>query len=72
MPLDPLTTDLHLQRLIAGGVFIASMVIAFAFLFITRFITRKYLTGVSGAGVSGTDVSGTDVSGTDVSGTGVS
>ncbi len=62
MPLDPLTTDLHLQRLIAGGVFVASMVIAFAFLFITRFITRKYLTGVSGAGVSGTDVSGTGVS----------
>ena len=52
MPLDPLTTDLQAQRLIAGGVFVASMVIAFAFLFITRFITRKYLTGVSGTGVS--------------------
>ena len=48
MPLDPLTTDLHLQRLIAGGVFIATVVIAFVFFGITRFVTRKYLTGVSG------------------------
>ena len=57
MPLDPLTTDLHAQRLIAGGVFVASMVIAFAFLFITRFITRKYLTGVSEAGTIETGIS---------------
>ena len=57
MPLDPLTTDLHAQRLIAGGVFVASVVIAFAFLFITRFITRKYLTGVSEAGIIETGIS---------------
>ena len=48
MPLDPLTTDLYLQRWIAGGVFVASMVIAFVFLGITRFVSRRSLTGTSG------------------------
>ncbi|MCY4582876.1 MAG: mechanosensitive ion channel family protein [Chloroflexi bacterium] len=48
MPLDPLTTDLHAQRLIAGGVLLVSLLVAFIFYFVTRFVTRKYLTGVSG------------------------
>ena len=48
MPLDPLTTDLHLQRLIAGSVLVGSLIVAFIFYLVTRFITRKYLTGASG------------------------
>ncbi len=47
MPLDPLTTDLGLQRLIAGGIFVASVVFSFVFVCITRFVTRKYLVGSS-------------------------
>ncbi|MDE2836033.1 MAG: mechanosensitive ion channel [Chloroflexota bacterium] len=48
MPLDPLTTDPHLQRFVAGGVLVGSLLAAFTFYLVTRFITRKYLTGASG------------------------
>ncbi len=48
MPLDPLTTDLHLQRLIAGSILVGSLIVAFIFYLVTRFITRKYLTSGSG------------------------
>ena len=40
MPLDPLTTDPDLQRLIAGSVFVGSVVVAFIFYFVMRFISR--------------------------------
>ena len=48
MPLDPLTTDLQVQRLIAGSVLVGSLIAAFVFYLVTRFITRKYLVGASG------------------------
>ena len=48
MPLDPLTTDLQVQRLIAGSILVGSLLAAFAFYLVTRFITRKYLIGASG------------------------
>lgn len=48
MPLDSLTTDPGLQRLIAGGVFAGSVVVALVFYLVTRFISRRSLSGTSG------------------------